>query len=188
MKKLTIFTPTYNRAGLLPKLYDSLKKQTNKDFIWLIVDDGSKDNTKELVEGFKKENIIEIDYHYKENGGKNTAMDYSHEVCTTDYIACVDSDDLVTEDCVEKLLNIIPISDNYENCVGLLLPKKIINAKNVNYEWNVKDGELIYFSELYGEYGYEGETFLIFKTSIVRNYKFPHCVKSSFLPSDFSPA
>ena len=96
MKKITVFTPTYNRAGLLVQLYDSLKKQTSKDFVWLIVDDGSTDNTKDVVDGFIKENKIEIDYHYKPNGGKNTAIDLAHEICKTDFIACVDSDDFLS--------------------------------------------------------------------------------------------
>lgn len=62
MKDLTIFTPTYNRASLLTSLYQSLCKQINKDFVWLIVDDGSKDKTKELIQEWKSQNIIEITY------------------------------------------------------------------------------------------------------------------------------
>ena len=62
MKKLTVFTPTYNRAYILSKCYDSLVKQTNNDFIWMIVDDGSTDNTKELIDSYIKEKKIEIQY------------------------------------------------------------------------------------------------------------------------------
>lgn len=64
MKYLTIFTPTYNRSNLLLHLYKSLCEQINKDFLWLIIDDGSKDNTKELVDIWKKENKIKIQYIY----------------------------------------------------------------------------------------------------------------------------
>lgn len=73
MKTLTIFTPTYNRGYILGNAYESLKKQTNKDFIWLIVDDGSTDNTEDIVEKWIEENTIEIRYIKKENGGKHTA-------------------------------------------------------------------------------------------------------------------
>ena len=66
MKKLVIFTPAYNRANLLDRLYNSLVKQTNKDFTWFIVDDGSKDNTEEVVNSFIKENKIDIVYKKKE--------------------------------------------------------------------------------------------------------------------------
>ena len=60
MKTLTIFTPTFNRASLLPRLYDSLKAQTNQDFVWMIINDGSSDNTDEVVKSFLEENILEI--------------------------------------------------------------------------------------------------------------------------------
>ena len=72
--KFTIFTPTYNRAYILENLYNDLKKQTFKDFEWLIVDDGSTDNTKELIDRFINDNKIDIKYIYKENGGKHTAI------------------------------------------------------------------------------------------------------------------
>ena len=71
-KLITVFTPTYNRARLLHRVYDSLVKQTNQQFKWLIIDDGSTDETKEVVEGFVQENKIEITYVYKENGGLHT--------------------------------------------------------------------------------------------------------------------
>ena len=101
--KLTIFTPTYNRMELLKNLYSSLKNQTNKNFIWFIVDDGSTDNTKQLVNELKNEAVLNISYVKKENGGKNTAMDYAHSNCETEFIACVDSDDYLTENAVEEI-------------------------------------------------------------------------------------
>ena len=58
MKTLTIFTPTFNRASLLPRLYDSLKAQTNQDFVWMIINDGSSDNTDEVVKSFLEENFL----------------------------------------------------------------------------------------------------------------------------------
>lgn len=70
MKTLTIFTPTYNRAYILPNLYQSLCKEPTEDFIWLIIDDGSSDNTQEVVEKWQRENKIEIIYHKQTNGGK----------------------------------------------------------------------------------------------------------------------
>ncbi len=71
--EITVFTPTYNRAYILGKLYESLVSQTNKNFIWLIVDDGSEDDTKELVDEFISENKIEIRYLYQQNRGKHVA-------------------------------------------------------------------------------------------------------------------
>ena len=69
MKTLTVFTPTYNRAKLLERNYNSLCQQTSNDFEWLVIDDGSTDDTKAVVEKWIKENKIKITYIYKENGG-----------------------------------------------------------------------------------------------------------------------
>ena len=69
MKQLTVFTPTYNRKHLLPRLYESLKNQTDQNFIWLVIDDGSTDGTEELIKQWQKDRIIEILYFYKKNEG-----------------------------------------------------------------------------------------------------------------------
>jgi len=94
----TLFTPTYNRADKLPRLYDSVKKQTFKDFIWLIIDDGSTDNTKEVVRSFINEGVVNIRYVYKENGGKHTAMKMAWEIVETPYMIDMDSDDELLPD------------------------------------------------------------------------------------------
>ena len=78
MKTLTIFTPTYNRVHTLTRTYDSLCRQTCKDFEWLVIDDGSTDNTYELIRGFIEEAIIPIRYIYKENGGLFTGYNTAY--------------------------------------------------------------------------------------------------------------
>lgn len=104
--KLTIFTPAYNRAHTLPRTYESMCKQKNKNFIWLIVDDGSTDNTKELVEKWqKKENGFEIQYIYKENGGMHTAHNTAYANISTELNTCIDSDDCLADDAVTIILN-----------------------------------------------------------------------------------
>jgi Glycosyltransferases involved in cell wall biogenesis len=102
---LTILTPTYNRAYILPKLYESLTKQTNLQFTWLVVDDGSSDNTEELINDFIKEKKIEIIYIKQENGGKHRALNTGAKAVTTDAVFIVDSDDYLTPDAVETILN-----------------------------------------------------------------------------------
>ncbi|MFR4520663.1 MAG: glycosyltransferase family A protein, partial [Fusobacterium sp.] len=88
---ITIFTPTYNRKKTLPKLYESLKNQDDKDFEWLVVDDGSSDGTDKLVEEYQKENILNIRYFYKENGGKQRAVNFGVEKSQGEYFFIVDS-------------------------------------------------------------------------------------------------
>lgn len=101
---ITILTPTYNRGDLLRVCYESLKKQTNKDFQWVIVDDGSIDETKSVVESFCEESPqMNIKYLYKENGGKHTALNYSHSYIEGNYVLMLDSDDTLTENAVETV-------------------------------------------------------------------------------------
>lgn len=103
-KLLTVFTPTYNRAYTLPRLYISLQKQTKEDFIWFVVDDGSTDGTGELVARWMQEgNPFEIRYEYQENGGTHTAYNTAYRLAETELIMCIDSDDWMPENAVELI-------------------------------------------------------------------------------------
>ena len=105
MVSLTVFTPAYNRAELLPRCYESMKRQTNKNFIWMIIDDGSTDNTRTLVEGWLKEPLdFEIVYYYKENGGLHTAYNAAIAHIETELCVCIDSDDFMPDNAVERIL------------------------------------------------------------------------------------
>lgn len=102
---LTVFTPAYNRAHTITRTYESLLNQNCKDFIWLIVDDGSADNTAELVKQWqKKDNGFEIQYIYKENGGMHTAHNTAYENIHTELNVCIDSDDCMGENAVKIIL------------------------------------------------------------------------------------
>ena len=106
MPILTVFTPTFNRAYILHRCYESLLRQTNKNFIWLIIDDGSTDNTKKLVtEWMNKENGFEIRYEYKKNGGMHTAHNKAYELIDTELNVCIDSDDFMPDNAVELIVN-----------------------------------------------------------------------------------
>lgn len=105
MAILTVFTPAYNRAHTLSRTYESLLKQSCKDFVWLIVDDGSSDNTAQLVRQWQKEDTgFEIRYIYKENGGMHTAHNVAYENIDTELNVCIDSDDCMAEEAVAKIL------------------------------------------------------------------------------------
>lgn len=103
--KITVFTPTYNRANTLPRVFDSLQKQSVKDFEWLIIDDGSTDDTKEIVQNFIIKARFPIRYYWKENGGRHTAVNFSYEHLHTAYVVTCDSDDELMPDAIEKMLN-----------------------------------------------------------------------------------
>ena len=103
--KLTIYTPTYNRRDLLKRVYQSLQSQTNKSFIWLIIDDGSNDGTEKLVkEWIDTEKMFLIKYIKKKNEGVHSARDVAYDACETELIFSVDSDDWLIDNAVEKIM------------------------------------------------------------------------------------
>ena len=99
---ITVFTPTYNRGYKISDLYKSLMSQTKYNFEWLIIDDGSIDNTKEIVSKFNSNGKFDIRYILKENGGKHTAINRAAHEAKGEYIFIVDSDDILTYDAIEK--------------------------------------------------------------------------------------
>ena len=102
--KITVLTPTYNRAHTLGRLYKSLVNQTVKEFEWLIIDDGSTDNTKQTVETFKNDNKISIKYVEQENGGKHRALNNGVKLVDNELVFFVDSDDWLEKDAIEKII------------------------------------------------------------------------------------
>ena len=101
---VTVLTPTYNRVNTLPKLVDSLCRQTRTDFQWLVIDDGSTDDTEAYIEALKQQNLpFEWEYHKKENGGKHTALNAAHPYIKGDVVLILDSDDYLTPDAVETV-------------------------------------------------------------------------------------
>ena len=142
MPKLTVFTPAYNRRELLTRCYESVKRQTNCDFIWMIIDDGSSDDTREYAERWAAEcTAPQILYFYKENGGLHTAYNEAIAHITTELCVCIDSDDFMPDDAVEKILNFWDQngSDRYAGIVGLdydlqdhVIGDPLPNQKSVN--------------------------------------------------------
>ncbi len=128
-KLVTFFTPTYNRAHILHRCYESLCSQHSFNFIWLIIDDGSIDNTKELVESWiSQEDRFEIQYLYKENGGLHTAFNLAVDTVDTELFVCFESDDIFTSDAmtiIEKTWTEIRDSD----CVGFITLCKDMDGK-----------------------------------------------------------
>ena len=103
--KITVFTPTYNRAYIIENLYRSLQRQTVKDFEWLVIDDGSTDNTQELFDKWiSEENAFPIRYYKQRNGGKCRAINRALDLAQGELFFTVDSDDYLTKDALEKVM------------------------------------------------------------------------------------
>lgn len=122
MPTLTVFTPAYNRAHTISRTYQSLLRQDCKDFVWMIVDDGSTDNTANLIQQWQKNNNgFEIIYIYKENGGMHTAHNTAYENITTELNTCIDSDDVLAEGAVRHIITLWKEkgNDKYAGIIGL---------------------------------------------------------------------
>ena len=141
---LTIFTPTYNRAHTLGRVFQSLCRQTCKEFEWLIIDDGSTDNTRELVQSWIDEQPeFCIRYIYQANQGMHGAHNTAYANISTALNTCIDSDDYMPDDAVEKIIRFWNEkgSDDYAGIIGL----DIVDSGNVIGEKFTKSGEAIHF-------------------------------------------
>ncbi|MCA1320223.1 glycosyltransferase family 2 protein [Bacillus tianshenii] len=183
-KIITIFTPTYNRAYKIGKLYNSLLNQTNKNFIWHIVDDGSTDNTAELVKGWINEDQIEIKYSFQENGGKQRAHNKGVSLCDTELFLCVDSDDYLTNNAIEELIhkwNRIVDKTNISGIVAMCGYTESDPVKNWLPE-NVKYSTL---KDLYSKYKFRGDTLLLYRSDILRQYPFIVAEDEKFIGENY---
>ena len=184
MIKLTVFTPTYNRAHTLPRTYESLVKQDCKEFIWLIIDDGSTDQTEELVRKWQAEKTgFEIRYIYKSNGGMHTAHNTAYENIDTELNVCIDSDDSMAEGAVSAILNKWEEikGEGYAGLIGLDADGygKVIGK---GFPENLTETTL---SEYYASGG-RGDKKLIYRTDIMKKYPpYPEFEGEKYVPLSY---
>lgn len=169
--KLTVFTPVYNRADIIDGLYESLTRQTNKDFIWLVIDDGSTDNIRKIIGDYQKDSPFEIRYVYQKNQGKHAAHNAAVSACETELFFCVDSDDTLTEDAVEKIYETDRLHKD-ENILGYYFRKADENGEISGGEINLKTNK-IGLRDIYYKCGFIGELAIVFKAEKIKNYSFP---------------
>ena len=176
---VTVFTPTYNRAYILGDLYHSLQRQTCMDFEWLIVDDGSADDTKALVASWQGEkNPFPIRYIYQENGGKCRAINRGLKEADGRLFFTVDSDDYLTDDAIEKVIRWdgeIPKDGHFCGYVGNrgITPTQTPNRL---FPGGYLDGTAL---DRYDQV--DGERAFVFYTEIHRKYLYPEFPGEKFL-------
>lgn len=181
---ITILTPTYNRASLLPRLFDSLLRQTNKAFEWIVVDDGSTDDTREVVANLKEKcgGAFPMGYVYKANGGKHMAINIGAERARGELLFIADSDDLLIDDALETVENSwhdisddksfagiagLDITMDTREVIGSGLPQEQIdcNAIDIRYRHHVT-----------------GDMKEVFRTEVLREFPFPEFAGERFCP------
>ena len=183
MKKITILTPSYNRAHTLPALYESLLKQDADVFEWLIVDDGSTDATRKLVEGWQGEGKISIRYLHKQNGGKHTALNEGIRLIESELTFIVDSDDWLPENAVEIILQYHEKYREMEGLCGYSFLRFYPDGK-VNDAFYPQDEWIDTYVNARINAGIAGDKAEVFFTDVLKRYPFPVYEGEKFVPED----
>ena len=181
MKTITVFTPSYNRAYILPKLYESLQQQSCKDFEWLIVDDGSTDNTEELVASWLSVADFSIRYIRQENAGKHFAINRGVAEAQGKLFLIVDSDDHLTCDAVQILCEKFAEIDDDASFAGISGVRVDFSGKRIgdSLPVDVLDCTAL---ELRLEFGIQGDMAEAYKTSVLKAFPFPEIPGEKFCP------
>ena len=172
--KISILTPTFNRAKLLDKLYTSIlinSNNSNCDVEWLIMDDGSTDNTRMIVDTYMKENIINVQYFYQENSGKMSAINELVKRCTGDLILECDSDDYLIPESFKIIEDALVQCKDMANIYAMAFLKYDQNGNNMGNNFPEDNYKSSMF-DLYFKEGITGEKALVFNSSIRKKFKY----------------
>lgn len=181
---ITVLTPTFNRGGGLQSLWDSLQKQTVKDFEWLVVDDGSTDGTKNLITQLQEKSDFPIRYIYKSNGGKHTALNVGIQTICSELIFIVDSDDCVTDDAVESILKIHKKYRSQNNICGYAFLRAFPDGKVNGKKFDVDEKIGSYIDVRVNGDDTGADKAEVFKTHCLKEFPFPEYPNEKFLGED----
>ena len=183
--KLTIFTPTFNRAYILGNLYSSLRKQTSRAFEWIIVDDGSTDDTETLVNGWIAEADFDIIYHKQSNQGKHIAINEGVRLATGNLFCVVDSDDFLSADAAEKILaHWEKYGAGREGVSGIISYKRFLDGR-ISGTLIPSEVQYCILRDASRKYNSRGEKLVIHRTDILRQYPYPQFAGENFLGESY---
>lgn len=177
---LTIITPSFNRAHTLRNVYNSLINQSDSRFIWMIVDDGSTDNTEAIVDGWKKENKIRIEYYKKDNGGKASALNLALKKINTPYAVCLDSDDIFFPNAVADALSELEMIQDPLSC-GILALRNNSDGSIMGGVEIPKSMNSVTASDIFLKLNLCTELICFYKTDILTQYTFPEFANEKFV-------
>lgn len=170
-KTVALLTPTYNRAHLLPRLYESLNAQTDKGFTWYIIDDGSTDNTEQVCNAFVSGDI-KVVYIKQENGGKHTAINTAMQVIDEPLTFIVDSDDYLSADAVETIISDYECYRENQNIAGMSYYRAHFDGTIIGDTFCSDFFESNYIAYIINQQ-IKGDKAEVFKTEILRQFSFP---------------
>lgn len=183
MTQVTVITPTYNRAKELKRLYESLLAQTDNDFCWLIIDDGSTDDTENVVQQWIREDKIPLEYIKKPNGGKHTALNVGIPKIETPWTFIVDSDDYLTKNAIE-LINQKISSDDSDVICGLAFLRQSSNGSLLTNKVVPQDGMIDDFCHCRYWLDIQGDMAEVWKTNCLKEFPFPEFPNEKFCSED----
>ncbi len=178
---LSVITPTYNRAQLLWRLYASLVAQTDRDLEWIVIDDGSSDETEKTVLSMINEGIIPIKYKKITHAGKPTAHNEGVMLAQGVLTVCVDSDDALTTDAISAVRSMLEVADASD--IGIIAPRIDFSEGRMLCTPMPKIKRCD-FSTLTDKYSLTGDTALFFRTEVLRENLFPLFTGEDFIPED----
>lgn len=181
---LTICTPTYNRAYTLERVYKSLLNQSYRDFEWIIVDDGSIDNTKELVKTFIDQNMFEIHYFFQPNQGKHIALNKGMDQAKGELFTCLDSDDWFYPHSIELIKDTWDKISERKNLIGIMSLDTFENGNIVGTRFP-NHLEQVNWIELNYTYKISGDKDYYFRTDVVKKVKFPLYKNNKHMPPSY---
>lgn len=180
---LTVITPVFNRKKELERLYNSLCNQSQKDFRWLIVDDGSSDNVEEKIKEWKRESSFDLRYVKKENGGKHTALNRGIRLINTELTFIVDSDDWLPENAIEIILKYHKKWRGTKGLCGYSFLRFYPNGQ-VNEAFFPEDERVDTYVNVRINGGIAGDKAEVFVTEVLKKYPFPVFGNEKFVPED----
>lgn len=180
---ITILTPTYNRAYTLTRLYNSLLVQNREKFEWVIVDDGSTDKTSELINSFISDQLINIKYFYQDNQGKPSAINFGVKNSSGSYVFIVDSDDMVTQDCIKILEEKIEFHEmNQDVFSGICFRKGNIDGTLLGRSIENLDANYMLYHSTDLKNDLNVDLAYCFKKNLLLENPFPKIGKEKFVP------
>lgn len=184
-KILTVFTPTYNRGYCLKKCYNSLCRQTNKNFVWLVIDDGSTDNTQELIRQWQKNNNgFKIIYKYQENSGAHIAHNTAYSMIDTELCVCIDSDDFMPERAVDEIIEFWTTEKRDENVAGIIALNTYTDGTVIGdvLPRDRKRTTMFEFSHILRK---NGNKKIVYRTDLIRDFPYPQFDGEKYFPEEY---
>ncbi len=179
-KTVAVLTPAYNRAYIIDTLYQSLKNQSSFDFKWYVIDDGSSDSTDEFFSKISEDNF-EIFYVKKENGGKHTAVNYAMNFIEEELTFIVDSDDYLSENAIETIVNDWSLYKSYGNICGLSYYKANTSGEVIGDKYPGENTEVASFIDYRINRKVSGDKAEVYCTDVLKKFPFPEFKGEKFI-------